>query len=185
MTKMYNAVGEFLSPAKAEASTPKESTKATVGGDEGKLLGFISKAEGADYKTMFGGSKVDLEGMTVAEVQAYQKKHGSATGSSATGAYQVMRQTLKDLIMAGVVDEDEMFTPELQDRIALSLLNRRGYQKWKAGKISDEAFADNLAKEWASLPTAAGKSFYDGDSMGNKATRKRDQMMALLKDLKQ
>jgi muramidase (phage lysozyme) len=176
-------------PKGEKTATNEELTAQAAGqslpdADAGQLLGFISKAEGADYNTLFGGSKVDLSGMTVAEVQQMQRKHGKKTGSSATGAYQVMRRTLSDLIDADVVDPDEKFTPAVQDRIAMALLKRRGYDDWQSGKLSTEEFANRLANEWASLPTSSGKSAYHGDSMGNKATRSRGKLVAMLDNLK-
>lgn len=152
--------------------------------DTGKILSFIGNAEGADYQTLFGGKRVDLQNMTVAEVQKLQRSHSRKTGSSATGAYQVMRKTLEGLIAEGVVSPDEQFTPQVQDRIGQALLQRRGYGDWKAGIISTEEFADSLAKEWASLPTSSGKSYYHGDSMGNKATRSRKKLIATLEGLR-
>lgn len=151
--------------------------------DAAAILSFVSKAEGADFNTLFGGSKVILEEKTVAEVQQLQRAHGKKTGSSATGAYQVMRKTLSDLIDQGVVDPDEPFTEDVQNRIGMALLERRGYADWKAGKITTEQFANRLAQEWAALPTASGKSAYDG-VMGNKATVKRRDVVAMLEGLK-
>jgi hypothetical protein len=44
-----------------------------------------------------------------------------------------------------------MFTPDMQERLARSLLQRRGYDQWKAGKLSDRDFMHNLSMEWAGL----------------------------------
>ena len=151
--------------------------------DAAAILGFVSHAEGADYNTLFGGKQTDLEGMTVAEVQNLQRSHGKKTGSSATGAYQVMRRTLSELIDAGVVDPDELFTQDVQDRIGMALLQRRGYEDWKAGKLSTEQFASRLALEWASLPTVTSKSAHSG-VMNNKATKSRGELISMLDSVK-
>ena len=151
--------------------------------DAAAILGFVSKAEGADFNTLFGGSKVILEEKTVAEVQQLQRAHGKKTGSSATGAYQVMRRTLSDLIDQGVVDPDEPFTEDVQNRIGMALLQRRGYDDWKAGKLTTQQFADRLAQEWAALPLGSGKSAYEG-KMGNKARIPRAELVAMLEGLK-
>lgn len=184
------AMWNYIGGSEAKASTPKDGEKSVVPGsslpdrDASQILGFISKAEGADYRTLFGGSKIDLENMTVAEVQQMQRQHGKKTGSSATGAYQVMRKTLSGLIDAGVVDPDEKFTVEVQDRIGMALLKGRGYDDWKSGRLTTEEFADRLAKEWASLPTSSGKSYYDGDKMGNKATKSRQTLINSLEAIR-
>jgi len=161
----------------------EDSRSALPDQDAASILAFVSHAEGADYGTLFGGSKADLETMTVAEVQALQRKHGKATGSSATGAYQVMRKTLSDLIDQGVVDPDEPFTEDVQNRIGMALLSRRGYEDWKSGKLTTEEFANRLALEWASLPGANGKSAYEG-VMNNKSTTDRSSFVSMLEGLR-
>jgi muramidase (phage lysozyme) len=162
----------------------QEDSLSSLGDDDAAaILGFVSKAEGADFNTLFGGSKVILEEKTVAEVQQMQRAHGKKTGSSATGAYQVMRKTLSDLIDQGVVDPDEPFTEDVQNRIGMALLERRGYADWKSGKLSTEQFADRLAQEWAALPLGSGKSAHEG-KMGNKARVPRAELVAMLEGLK-
>jgi muramidase (phage lysozyme) len=161
----------------------QEDSLSSLGDDDAaSILSFVSRAEGADYNTLFGGSKVILEEKTVAEVQQMQRAHGKKTGSSATGAYQVMRKTLSDLIDQGVVDPDEPFTEDVQNRIGMALLKRRGYDDWKSGKLSTDQFANRLAQEWASLPTASGKSAYEG-VMGNKARTSRSELVSMLESL--
>lgn len=161
-----------------------DDSRSLLGDDDAAaILGFVSQAEGADFNTLFGGSKVILEEKTVAEVQALQRAHGKKTGSSATGAYQVMRKTLSDLIDQGVVDPDEPFTEDVQNRIGMALLKRRGYDDWKAGKLTTDQFANRLAQEWAALPTASGKSAYEG-VMGNKARTSRGDLVTMLESLK-
>ena len=48
-------------------------------------------------------------------------------GSSATGAYQFMYATLKELIPKCGLSGKEIFDAELQDRLGYELLRRRGY----------------------------------------------------------
>jgi hypothetical protein len=56
------------------------------------------------------------------------------------------------------------------------LLKRRGLEKYQAGKLSKDQFADNLSKEWASLPYRTGESYYAGVG-SNKSSGSRDQFM--------
>jgi hypothetical protein len=50
------------------------------------------------------------------------------------------------------LDDTVQFTPQLQDRLAVELLNIRGMKDWRSGKLTDNDFAHNLSMEWASLP---------------------------------
>jgi muramidase (phage lysozyme) len=120
-------------------------------GTGGPLLDEISKAEGTrGYNDAFAHQHpgVDLSKMTINQVEALQR---TQRGSPAIGRYQFMTKTLeslkKDLNLSG----NEMFTPAMQERLARSLLQRRGYDQWKAGKLSDQAFMHNLSEEWAGL----------------------------------
>lgn len=140
-----------------------------------QILDMVGSAEGADYNDVFGYNQNKYgwtpTEMTISEVRDAQRQLASDTGSSAFGKYQIMGYTLDDAIEALGLSGDEKFTAELQDKIAVDyLLKRRGYNQWIRGEISNEQFLNNLAKEWASVPTTAGVSFYAGDSMNNKAT---------------
>ena len=56
----------------------------------------------------------------------------------------------------------------------------RGYEKYKAGKISTEELIKELANEWAALPPdSSNKSRYDG-TLNNKALTKFDTLKSLL-----
>ena len=62
-----------------------------------------------------------------------------------------------------------LFSPALQDRLASLLIAEAGWHDFAAGTLSREAFMTNLAKIWAGLPTASGRSYYHGYA-GNAAT---------------
>jgi hypothetical protein len=60
----------------------------------------------------------------------------------------------------------EKFTPQLQDQMGKALLNRRGLQAYRSGRISKSTFALSLSKEFASLPNPnTGSSLYQGDGL--------------------
>jgi muramidase (phage lysozyme) len=149
--------------------------RSTTGGDDAeRLLTLISNGEGTNgnYNAVAGNGgqqNVDLSGLTVDDILARQqwaRQHGYP--STAVGKYQLLYKTLSSLKADGTVRGDEKFTPELQERAGRSLLDRRGYQEYKAGRISKRAFALRLSQEWASLPSPnTGRSFYAGDSAGN------------------
>lgn len=155
------------------------------------LLDFIAQKEsGGSYTKLVGGEeKQDLTGMTVGQILEFQKnmvKSQTAGGlglpSSAVGKYQIINDTLESLVKQGIVTKEDLFSTETQDRLGKALLQRRGYDEYAAGKLSADEFADRLAKEWAALPTATGKSYYEGTN-GNRSLVSRDELIAVLKDV--
>lgn len=175
----------------------------TVPPGAAKLLEFISKTEtgrGDDtaYNTVYGRNERKLTkrimSMTVDELLENQAGFTSAFGSSAAGAFQIMRATLAGLKSELRLRGNQVFDADLQDRLGYHLLKRRGYDAWAAGKISDDTFATNLAKEWASFPVlrpqqgahaflARGQSYYAGDRL-NKALVAPERVEALLAGVK-
>ena len=150
------------------------------------LLALIRKLEGRnDYNIVWGGiGKADhpprpLTNMMVKEVLEWQKGIDRLYRSEAAGAYQIMEDTLRDLMKVkshGVLMTD-IFSEKVQDKLAYALLERRGLSRYLAGEISAMNFAQQVSKEWASLPctivdaedrAATGQSFYAGDGL-NKA----------------
>ena len=140
------------------------------------LLDFIAKPEsGGDYNIVWGRIEAKdrprkmLVQMTIGEVLAWQDSIDAAYQSEAAGKYQIMEDTLRGLYGEAGLKLTDMFDESGQDRLATQLLRRRGLDAYLAGKISDEAFANNLAREWASLPVVSGKkkgrSFYAGHGL--------------------
>lgn len=150
-------------------------------GVEGKLLDFIGKIEGrGDYNILVGGKSLpELTEMTVAQVLDYQSGMRSrGHESTAVGKYQIIQGTLRGLLDRGVVGPDDKFSPSTQDKLATALMEGRGLNKYQEGKLPADIFADNLAKEWASLPTQSGKSYYAGTG-SNKSLVGRDEFMSV------
>lgn len=139
------------------------------------LLGLIrSKEAPRGYDDYYRGSKIPpprrLTTMTIREVLDWQDKSVAAgSASSAAGGYQIIRKTLRGLVGKGHARLDEKFSPKVQDRLALALLNQRGLQSYRDGYLSSEQFANNVAKEWASFPVVTGakkgRSYYAGDGL--------------------
>ena len=173
---------------KPEPAPPAPSTTPTsTGGNNGKLeqalLDEIAKHESAssgDYNAMNQGTKGKLIGgpsikiigknltdMTVGEIinkaatdkdsAEKRKKEGLIF---AAGRYQIIPKTLKELVKKGVASLKDKFNAETQDKLGIALLELRGLSKFKQGKIKADEFQNNLAKEWASLPTSSGLSYY-------------------------
>ncbi len=113
-----------------------------------------------------------LSAMTIAEVLAWQDSIDALYRSEAAGRYQIMEDTLRGLYREAGKTGDDLFDEDGQDDLAVALLRRRGLDQFLDGRLSAEDFANNLAKEWASLPMVTGpkkgRSYYDGDGL-NKA----------------
>jgi len=115
-------------------------------------------------------NRIDFTNMTLKDVINFQIDHGRKTWSSAIWKYQFLSKTLKWLIQENNISLNEKFSPELQDKLAIKLLERRGLNEFLNWKISKEKFIENLSKEWASLPKdSSWLSFYHWDNIGNKA----------------
>ena len=137
-------------------------------------------ADKSAYETIYGHNEDKLTkpitAMDVDEVQHWQPEFTNSFGSSATGAYQFMHATLKDLKAKVPLTGNEIFSSELQTRFGFVLLQRRGYSAWIDGKSTTDTFMIGLAKEWASFPVPSrmkgahrvverGQSYYAGDGV--------------------
>lgn len=138
------------------------------------LLQLIAQAESSDnYNAYFsnaGNDTINFTNMTIAEVLAWQKvfvQQGNA--SSAVGRYQIISPTLKSLVREMDLDTAQKFDKPMQDRMAMTLLERRGAAEFVNDKLSREEFAAQLAKEWAALPKVIGdnphESYYASDGL--------------------
>ncbi len=107
--------------------------------------------------------------MTVGEVLAWQASIDRLYPSEAVGRFQIMEDTLRELVRAGVLDPAEPFGREAQERAAFALMRRRGWDAFARGALDARAFGDRLAQEWAALPVLTGprrgRSHYDGDGL--------------------
>jgi len=137
------------------------------------LLDLIGKVEAkGDYNTIIGFKQhllaKPLTQMTTKEVLDQQKTWPSKfkVPSGAAGRYQIIRKTLLSLAVELKLEANDVFSPEYQDWLGYKLLQRRGYDKWIQGQISDTQFMRNLSMEWASFPVPeTGRSYYDGDGI--------------------
>ena len=155
-----------------------------------KLLGFIGWHESrGDYNAVWGGiSKKDrpprpLTRMTIGEVLAWQDSIDQLYRSEAAGVYQILEDTLADIYRPAGFSLSDMFDENTQDALAIHLMRRRGLDKFRSGQMSAEKFANNLAKEWASLPLVSGpkrgRSYYAGDGL-NKAGADPDEFLSVV-----
>jgi hypothetical protein len=114
-----------------------------LGGGKGKaakaenLLDLIASVESgggynttlADGKYLAGGER-ELTTKTLDEIDRIQTEilnnPANKTGASPAGRYQIVRKTLRGLRDELGLSGNELFTPELQDKLATALINRRG-----------------------------------------------------------
>lgn len=164
------------------------------------LLDFLGRTEtgvdgAAQYLTIIGHREgklpKPLTDYTLDELLAAQKVWGKNWRSSAAGKYQIIRATLAGLIKQIGLRGDQHFTPDLQDLLGYTLLRNRGFDRFIAGTMPFNAFALELAKEWASMPVlepvtnskglnlVAGQSYYANDGL-NRALVKPDDLRAVL-----
>ena len=140
---------------------------------EARLLALIASAEaGPDgYDAVQHGAtrrpaKRPTD-MTIGEI--YNWIVATPGQPHAIGRYQFIPDTLRRLVNEAGFDRRTRFTPAVQDQLADILLRDAGLVEFKAGGLTRQSFMHNLAKIWAGLPTASGKSYYDGYA-GNSAT---------------
>jgi hypothetical protein len=149
------------------------------------LLDLIGQVESRNnYDAHFGNASnrsVIFTDMTVSDVRAWQDQFiTDGSPSSAVGRYQIISTTLDSLIRDLQLTGKEKFDESLQDRMAIRLLERRGALSFVDKTLSREAFAANLAQEWASFPRIVGdrptESYYAGDGL-NKALVAPDDVL--------
>jgi muramidase (phage lysozyme) len=154
-----------------------------------KLLTLIRWAEAsgnynAFYAHAYNKDQPDFSKMTVRQVRTWQDEYiRKGSKSSAVGAYQIIRKTMDDIMKHSSIPIDSLFDDKTQDIMAMYLLRKRGLNSYLAGNATKEAFANQLAKEWASFPVIGGpkhgQSFYAGDGL-NHARVKPEQVMEAL-----
>jgi muramidase (phage lysozyme) len=176
---MAEQTAQSKSSRDAGVTGQKPTTSAT------KILDLIGRAEsGGNYNILVGGkTNADLTNMTIAQVLDYQSNmRAQGHETTAVGKYQILQKTLQGLLKQGVVSPNETFSPSTQDKLAIALLNQRGWPNYQSGKITADQMADAIAKEWAGFPLANGQSAYQGVG-SNKATVGRQEVLTALTDV--
>lgn len=165
------------------------------------LLDAIGSREAPKgYGQIYSGAKgvphdADVSKMTLGGVLVFQQQMlNGGSKSTACGRYQFLKKTLQATIDQMNLSATALWDADLQDRMAVHLMENRGLKKYLAGQMSREDFANNLAKEWASLPVVTaikgasrqlepGMSYYAGDGL-NKSFHSVSSIMDLVDGLK-
>jgi len=172
VTQVGTAVGDF---ARGLFTRP---------GPDSTALNFIGRIEsGNNYNKLVGGrvkNDPPLTSMTVGQVMAYQDTmRDNGHESTALGKYQIIKGTLGGIVRSGTVNPNDQFSETTQDKAAVYLMNVRGRERFRSGRLGVDQYANNLAKEWASLPMPNGRSYYAGVGSNNSLTSRSDFVRSL------
>ncbi len=181
VTKQTN--GKFLlkacPPAAGAASAPMATpgAPAAAAGSSNPLvnrvkplLDVIADAESnGNYNAHFGvvnNSNPEFTSKSIDDVLEWQAKFvAGGSPSSAVGRYQIIKNTLIGLKSSLGLSGSEKYDPSTQDKMAVKLLQGRGLDGFLSGSKNEDDFLNDIAKEWAGLPTTSGLSHYAGDGL--------------------
>lgn len=131
------------------------------------------KGDGYNETLAYGAytnGDVKLVSMTLDQIDTLQTRMlghpKNKMNSSAVGWGQIVRTTMRNIRKDLGLDGKALFDADMQDRMICYLLGVRGIDKWLAGRLKTDTLINNLAKEWASLPTTKGVGHYDGQRAG-------------------
>lgn len=134
------------------------------------------------------GPTVDLVSMTLDQVDKLQTRmlkdpDNRKLNSSAIGRYQIVRTRMRAIRkqLPNRYPGSRLFDADCQDEMACYLLGLRGIDKYLAGRLSEDTLLNNLAQEWASLPTTKGTGHYGGQRAAVKPERVRLALAAVKK----
>ena len=152
------------------------------------LLEVIAEGESrGNYNAYFGNTanqELKFTDMNISDILEWQKRYvEGGSPSSAVGRYQIIHPTLVGLVKQLDIDLNERFDESMQNRLAISLMERRGSIDFIKEKVSAENFAHELSKEWAALPKVLGdspeKSYYAGDGLNRSLIDSRTSLAAI------
>ncbi|MEQ5869668.1 hypothetical protein J4E08_07110 [Sagittula sp. NFXS13] len=142
-------------------------------GPVARLRDLIAAAEAgsAQYDAVQYGARIKTPKpptqMTLGEIFAWID--ATPGQPHAIGRYQIIPKTLRGLVRKAHLGPTTRFSPQVQDALADILLEEAGLSAMQDGVMTRRAFMNNVAKIWAGLPNASGRSHYHGYA-GNKAT---------------
>lgn len=187
--EVLDVANRILGQTKVEDT---DTTMVDVGGvptpERMEVLKFISSGEGGYESSNRGTSNNEIIGstnntvrggkplskMTLGEIKGYQriKDPNNPNRLFAVGAYQITPEAMDAAMKAAGVNDNTIFTADVQDRMGLGLLlgtkrpKLAAYIKGESDDINTAML--EFAKEFASVPDpSTGKSYYAGS--GNKA----------------
>lgn len=171
---LFSGTGTGLfAPLPPRSRTDPSRIRALDGrGPIAQLLSLIALAEaGRDgYDAVQHGARIRPSRaptqLTLGEIYAWID--ATPGQPHAIGRYQFIPPTLRRVAGIRGLGPDTPFSPEVQDTLALVLLEDAGLQMFEAGTMPRRQFMHNLARIWAGLPLPDGRSYYEGYA-GNSA----------------
>jgi hypothetical protein len=160
--------GSFFAPLPPRAPPPSR-----MHGNIADLLSLIARAEaGPDgYDAINHGARIRTQRppsqMTLGEIYAWIV--ATPGQPHAIGRYQFIPDTLRHVAQVSGFGPETVFSPDVQDALALVLLEEAGLREFEAGQVPRRSFMAELAQIWAGLPLPSGRSHYEGYA-GNSAT---------------
>jgi muramidase (phage lysozyme) len=152
--------------------------------------GEVSTTSKSGYDTIAHAARAHapskpITQMTIGEILAWQEQIDNRPGvySEAAGRYQIVEDTLRGFnnnkypnLQAAInggegqtplyertgLSTGDKFSPENQDKMAITLLEGRGIKRFLAGSMTQYDFHTALAQEWASL-SQVGKRDENGN----------------------
>lgn len=158
-------------------STPQQFATDATAGEKGILSLIGQKESGGNYNATLDNGKYtggarNLVNMTIDEVlemQAQMLRHpDNHHNSSAAGKYQIVGKTLRGLKSSLGLTGNELYSPEMQDRLATELLRKRIAQPGDT--------VENLRAEWTSLKSVNPAII--NDALGRQSIDRTDPEVA-------
>lgn len=147
------------------------------------ILDIIGRAEsprmGYDAVVYSARIKPDQVPTRMTIGQIYEWINLTPGQNHAIGRYQFIPATLRRVVEKAGLRASQRFSESVQDRLAIILIEEAGFASWRAHRLSDATFMDNLARIWAGFPLANGRSAYHGHA-GNRATVSRSAVQEAL-----
>ncbi len=163
----------FFAPLPPRArSAPADARPLSGRSPVAQLLSLIARVEAgvAGYDAVQHGARTRPSRaptqMTLGEIHAWI----AATPGQphAIGRYQFIPPTLRRVAQIRGYGPETAFTSQVQDSLALVLLEDAGLRLFEAGQLPRRQFMHNLSRIWAGLPLPNGRSYYEGYA-GNSA----------------
>jgi len=138
--------------------------------------GYAMDLGHSGLKAVFGR---DCSNITIGEILQAQRS-GQV---HAVGRYQIIGKTLPAAVKHAGLSSSDKFSPHNQNLLFLALVKNKRPAIWAylMGRGSIDAAADALAKEWASMPMANGRTYYPN---GNRAHATRQEVISTLEAIK-
>lgn len=182
------------SPAIPDSESGVVASATPAGGREKAILNLIASVEAPGYDAVNGTVAKKPTECTIREIANYVHLQGRS-GSGAAGRYQHMPLYLAGRAVNAGFDGNTLFTPGVQDKITIVMLNARPHnmQAFLAKKMSAEAFGSVLAGTWRGFPQGPANAArlggtedqtYADSASGRNAAKNGYKWKQFLKDLK-